>query len=42
MGAIMAIYNELNDKNKQFFQNIVLKNEYKFARFLDKMWSWVS
>jgi len=42
INAICKIYDAINEKNKEKFNSILLKDEYKFARFLDTMWDLVS
>lgn len=41
LNVIVACYNALNSQSKQKFEDVILKQPYKFALFLDKMWSWV-
>lgn len=36
--VVLTIYNALSDKNKEKVRVVILKDHYKFANFLDKMW----
>ena len=39
--CLLTVYSALNDTNKQKTKDIILKDVYKFANFLDHMWAWV-
>ena len=41
LDCLSTVYNALSESNKDKFKNIILKDVYKFAQFLEKMWSLV-
>ncbi len=41
VNLICTIYDGLSQKNKDTFNNVICKKEYKFASYLGKMWGWV-
>lgn len=38
--ALLQVYDALNVNSRKLFKEKVLKDEYKFAALLDKMWDW--
>lgn len=39
--VIKKIFNAINETNKQKMKDVILKDPYKLARFLDNMWEMV-
>lgn len=37
---VVAVYDALKGDNQKLFDTVIIKDLYKFAHFLNKMWEW--